>query len=112
MNVLKAAVGFESVTVQARGALDAQGKPSYTTPGTAILARVVRRTDMVDQADGTKIESVATLWIDSAQAPLPAEQDHLLLDAGVTLVTVIERQENRNLQGGLDHLRIRVRLGG
>lgn len=111
MNVLKQGIGFETVQVLVRGALDAQGKPTYAAPA-AIKARVVREATEVIQADGSTIKSMATLWVDAAQSPLPHEQDHLQLDAGATLVTVIEFMERRNLQGMVDHVRVKVRVGG
>jgi hypothetical protein len=107
MNVLRSGVGFETVQSQAPSGVDGQGLPSYAV-AVPIKARVVRTEKVERQPDGSNVAVLAELWIDALQPVLPLEDYKLTLIDGLVGI-VMERKENRALNGTLDHIKLRLR---
>lgn len=99
---------LEIVEVAPQSGSDDQGKPSYAAPA-SILARVVRGDTIVRVNNGEDVRTVATIWVDGEQVPLPQMDDKLTCEDGLIGI-VVERMDGRSLQfDELDHVRVRIR---
>ena len=107
---LKRHAKVEDVTRKAAGALDEQGRTAFGA-GQTIKARVVRVDDVARLPSGEEIKTQVTLWIDSAQSPLPAIDDRIELTDGSGFAgIVVERSEPKGIQDGAkDHVEIKLR---
>lgn len=99
---------METVGVQAQTGYDDQGKPSYGVSA-PIQARVVRGDTIVRVNNGEDVLTVATLWVDGEESPLPTTDAKITCADGLVGI-VVERMDGRSLQADeLDHVRVRIR---
>lgn len=98
---------LQTVQVLAYASVDGQGKPTYAA-SVNISGRVVREDVVVRAANGEDIRTVATVWVDGAQSPLPKVDDKLQLADGLVGI-VVERVDGRTIQDVLDNVRVRIR---
>lgn len=104
--LLKRHAELETVTVEPYLTVDGQGKPSYDTAA-EIVGRVVREDDVARTREGDEIKSVATVWVDGEQSPLPVYNDRVTVTGLVGIV--VEHVERRTLRNVLDHVRVKLR---
>lgn len=103
------AQGTGTVTVGVEvfsGSYDGQGKPSYGT-SSDISAQYELADRLVRSRDGSEVVTSLTLWVDAGESVQPAHRDRVTL-SGETYI-VVERKAVRDLQGTLDHTRLRCR---
>lgn len=99
---------LQTVQVELPTTLDDQGKQSYAAKA-PVDGRVIRGDDIARLPSGEEIKTIATIWIDAAQSPLPVPDARLTCEDGLVGI-VVERMDGRSLQGGaLDHVRVRIR---
>lgn len=109
---LRRQASTEDLTLEVQTGIDGQGQPSYDSPVT-ISAHVVRVVedlrDIQTRAGLATLRSVATIWVDAEQDPLPEINDRITTEDGVLVGIVIVREEGRSLRKGLDHVVLKIR---
>jgi hypothetical protein len=96
---------IDTVTLEAAGAKDGQGAPSFGSPA-SVLARVVLEDETAFQADGTEVKTQLTMWIPEGET-WPEQGDRLTWQS--VKYIVVERKERASLVTGTDHVRVRAR---
>lgn len=95
-----------SCTLETYVSMDGQGKPSYET-GVTMRAWVVWEGSSAAMTDGTKVATLATLYVPSSQ-PTPNVDDRVKVD-GESLIVVDTKPPRRLQTGVVDHTQVKCR---
>jgi hypothetical protein len=110
--LLQRQASTEEVTLEVQVGIDGQGMPSYESPVT-IDAHVVRLVedlrDIQTRSGLATLRSVATIYVDAHQEPVPAIDDRITTEDGLLTGVVIVREEVPSLSRGLDHVVLKIR---
>lgn len=98
----------ETLTMQAAGALDGQGKPTYDPTPVSFEAHAVVEKEHVRLPDGAETRTDLTLYIRPDEANVPDEQDRVIRNS-IDYIVLEKTEPLDPRSGAIDHYRLLCR---